>query len=254
MNCKICDKKAQHHFDTQMKWDFYYCKECQFFFKDPKHHLDEEREKKVYDNHNNTIEAPGYVEMFDSFIKNTFEPYLKDIQNVLDFGCGPGPVLSNLLKERGLHVSIYDKFYFPKKIYKNYKYDLITSTEVLEHIDSPLEIFDFFYKHLNSGSYLAIMTQFHPNTPDDFFKWWYRRDPTHISFFRLKTFKVLAKKTGFEIVSCDEKKSILLRKSEQKKLNNHTILNLKQALFILLPLLTGIAKKYSHGNSQILWI
>jgi 2-polyprenyl-3-methyl-5-hydroxy-6-metoxy-1,4-benzoquinol methylase len=212
MNCKICNKKTKNHFDSQMQWDFYYCKECEFFFKDSKHYLESEEEKKVYNNHNNTIEAPGYVEMFEVFMQNTFKPYLKSIKNVLEFGCGPGPVLATLLEQKGLHVSRYDKFYFPQKVYENSKYDLITSTEVLEHIDKPLEIFDFFYKHICDGGYLAIMTQFHPNSPELFFKWWYRRDPTHICFFRLKTFEVLAKKSGFKIISCDEKKSILLQK------------------------------------------
>ncbi len=195
-----------------MQWDFYHCESCEFFFKDPKHYLDDTKEIKVYQNHNNTFEASGYVEMFESFISATFNPYLKDIKTVLEFGCGPGPVFAKLLEMKGLHVSKYDKFFFPKKVYENQKYDLISTTEVMEHIQSPNEIMQFFHQHLNKSGYLAIMTQFHTNKAEEFLNWWYRKDPTHICFFRANTFEVLAQKYGFKIVTFDTKKTILLQK------------------------------------------
>ena len=212
MKCKICNKPTIHHFDTQMQWDFYHCNECSFFFKVPKHYFDDTKEIQVYQNHNNTFEAPGYVDMFKSFISATFEPYLENIDTVLEFGCGPGPVLAKLLEMKGLHVSKYDKFFFPEKVYENQKYDLITTTEVMEHIDNPNAIMQFFHQHLKENAYLAIMTQFHTNKSDEFLNWWYRKDPTHICFFRPLTFEVLAQRHGFKIVISDMKKTILLQK------------------------------------------
>jgi 2-polyprenyl-3-methyl-5-hydroxy-6-metoxy-1,4-benzoquinol methylase len=212
MQCKICHHPTQHHFDTQMQWDFHHCSACEFFFKDPKHYLDDTKEIKIYKNHNNTFKSPGYVEMFESFITLTFKPYLHTIKNVLEFGCGPGPVLAKLLEMQGLHVSKYDKFFFPKKVYENQKYDLITATEVLEHIDDPDTIMQFFNSHLHPRGYLAIMTQFHTNKAEDFLTWWYRKDPTHICFFTKHTFEVLAGKHGFKVLHYDTKKNILLQK------------------------------------------
>jgi len=212
MLCKICHHPTQHYFDTQMQWDFYHCKACGFFFKDPTHYLDATQEIKVYENHNNSFESPGYVEMFENFINVTFRPYLSTIQTVLEFGCGPGPVLAKLLKMQGLHVSTYDKFFSPEKVYENRHYDLITSTEVLEHIDDPNAIMQFFHTHLQAQGYLAIMTQFHDNTAKAFLSWWYRKDPTHICFYTPHTFEVLAQKHGFKVLYYDTKKNILLQK------------------------------------------
>ena len=159
------------------------------------------------------MESPGYVEMFEKFIDATFEPYIDDITNVLEFGSGPGPVLSELLRQKGLDVDIYDKYFSPKKVYENKKYDLITSTEVIEHIENPLEVFELFSKHVKKDGYLALMTQFHKNEEEYFKKWWYKNDPTHICFFRPRTFEVLANMSGFEVVKHDDVKSVLLRKA-----------------------------------------
>lgn len=198
--------------DERNNWEFFHCTKCEFIFKNPINYIDKTNELKQYQNHNNTIDSPGYVEMFEKFIKSTFHPYISDIKTVLEFGSGPGPVLSELLKQRNLEVDTYDKFFSPKKIYENKKYDLITSTEVIEHIQNPLEVFELFSKHIKKGGYLALMTQFHKNEEEDFKNWWYKNDPTHICFFRPHTFEVLAKMSGLKVVKHDTIKSVLLRK------------------------------------------
>ena len=212
MNCKICNKPATPFIDERNKWEFFHCKECEFIFKNPICYVDKTNELKQYQHHNNTIESPGYVEMFEKFIDATFHPHMPKIKTALEFGSGPGPVLSELLKQRGLDVDIYDKFFSPQKIYENKKYDLITSTEVIEHIESPLEVFELFSKHIKKNGYLALMTQFHKNEQEDFKKWWYKNDPTHICFFRPRTFEVLALACGFEVLSNDLIKSVLLKR------------------------------------------
>lgn len=212
MNCKICNNPTISFLDERNNWEFFHCKECEFIFKNPTNYIDKTNELKQYNHHNNTIESPGYIEMFEKFIDATFQPYMKDIKTALDFGSGPGPVLSELLKQKGLSIDIYDKFFSPQKIYENKQYDLITSTEVIEHIQNPLEIFKLFSKHIKKGGYLALLTQFHKNEMKDFKKWWYKNDPTHICFFKSRTFEVLAKMSGFEVLSDDLVKSVLLKK------------------------------------------
>ena len=212
MNCLICKRDTNIIEDKRNKWQFLHCKKCEFIFKDPANYINSTDELKQYQNHNNTMQSRGYVEMFEKFIAITFEKYLKDITTVLEFGSGSGPVLAELLKQKDLDVDIYDKFFAPKKVYKDKKYDLITSTEVLEHIANPVEIFDFFASHIKEGGYLALMTQFHTNNAEEFQKWWYKNDPTHICFFRPHTFEVLASMSRFEILKHDSKKSILLKK------------------------------------------
>jgi len=212
MNCLICDKSTISINDKRNNWEFFHCKKCEFIFKNKLNYVNETDELKQYQNHNNTMESRGYVEMFEKFIDATIKEYLEDINDVLEFGSGPGPVLSELLKQRNLNVDIYDKYFSPQKVYENKKYDLITSTEVLEHIENPVDIFNFFAKHIKKDSYLAIMTQFHTDNEDDFKKWWYKNDPTHICFFRPHSFEVLASMSGFKVIKHDSKKSVLFQK------------------------------------------
>ncbi len=214
--CPICSQKTDSFDDERMQCDFYHCPSCEFIFKDPKAYVSRERERKQYDQHNNSFESPGYVKMFRDFIDQCVTPYESDIQSVLEFGSGPGPVLAQLLKEEGFEVDIYDKFFSPGPVYEGKHYDLITSTEVIEHIADPMEVMEFFHTHLNDSGYLALMTQFHENTTESFLKWWYRIDPTHISFFRPKSFEVIAEKIGFKTLYFDNKKLIVLQKIDSQ--------------------------------------
>jgi len=212
MQCKICHKEIIHFFDDYMKADTYHCQECALIFKDPKAIISTEKELKVYQQHINSEENLGYVAMFQEFIDKTFAPYEEHINDVLEFGSGPTPVLASILKKRGLNVDIYDKFFASEKIYEGKVYDLITSTEVIEHIADVEALFQFFAKQLKPKAYLALMTQFHPNDAEVYLKWWYRRDPTHITFYHPHTFETLAKRFGFTVLCCDEKKNVLLQK------------------------------------------
>ncbi len=212
MTCKICNSPTITFYDNIMKSNFFHCSSCEFIFKDATSYVSTERELQQYENHNNSFESPGYVQMFQDFMDVTIAPYRHEIKTALEFGSGPGPVLAELLKREGFEVDLYDKYFSPEKVYKNKQYDLITSTEVIEHIDNTLELFSFFKTHLKSGGYLALMTQFHDNTQEGFLKWWYRKDPTHITFYRPHTFKVLAEKFDFTLLNFDHKKTVLLQR------------------------------------------
>ncbi len=213
MTCKICQKTVTSFYDDYMQCETYHCKACQFIFKDEAAIISRDKELKVYEQHNNTEENLGYVAMFQDFMEKTLLPFRDNIESVLDFGSGPNPVLASLMSKEGFDVEHYDKFFSPEKVYEGKRYDLITSTEVIEHIADIPTLFTFFSDHLKPQGYLALMTQFHPDEEEAYLKWWYRRDPTHISFFRPHTFTILAKEYGFKFCYHDDKKLILLQKS-----------------------------------------
>jgi len=213
MNCKICQAPTLSFYDEYMQCQTYHCKACEFIFKDDEAIISDEKELKVYQQHNNTEENLGYVAMFQDFIDKTITPHRAGIKTALDFGSGPNPVLARILDKNGFETEYFDKFFSPEKVYEGKQYDLITSTEVIEHISDVQEVMALFSKHLNNGGFLALMTQFHPDDQEAYLNWWYRRDPTHISFFRPKTFTVLAEQHGFILRYNDNKKLLLLQKN-----------------------------------------
>ena len=198
--CKICQSSTSVIKDVKKELNYYRCSSCGFVYLDDTQRVDEAREKKQYDQHNNSLENEGYVQMFEEFIDLSIAPYLANIQTALDFGSGPTPVFSELLRRRGLEVDIYDLFYAPQKVYESKSYDLISSTEVFEHLSKPLEVLELLSKHLNPQGYIVLMTKFPPKEDDAFLNWWYRRDPTHISFFTPQSFELMAEKVGLKLL------------------------------------------------------
>ena len=210
MKCKICDNVINTIMDDSLGKVYGVCPRCQLITLEKKYFVDKIREKAQYENHNNSFESKGYVKMFEDFLDYFWDDLNKNSASTLDFGSGPGPVLAQILQNRGLHVDIYDKFYQPDYVYENKKYDFITSTEVFEHLANPLETLSLLKKHLKKGGIIAIMTLFHNNNSKDFLNWWYRRDPTHITFYTPKTFEMMALTCGLNILKCDDKRIIIL--------------------------------------------
>ena len=210
MECILC--KSEKLEVLNLKNNYYFCKNCELIFVDREKIPAAEEEKERYLDHDNSHQNEGYVEMFEDFIKKVIDPYLKGKAKVLEFGCGPGPVLADLLAEKGFRVDKYDPYFYPELDFKEKKYDLITSTEVFEHFSDPGKEIDFLYKLLKVGGYLAVMTSFHPG-PEEFPDWWYSWDPTHIVFYNLKTFQKLIEDYNLEIIFSDQEKYILFRKT-----------------------------------------
>jgi SAM-dependent methyltransferase len=211
MKCKICDSLIKIIFNYENDKTYGYCSNCEAIFLKESFIVDNEKERAQYENHNNSFQSKGYVKMFEDFLDYFWEDLDKNTSTALDFGSGPGPVLAQIMKNRALHVELYDKFYQPLPIYETKQYDLITSTEVFEHLQNPLEILKLFKQHLRKDGIVAIMTLFHDKDEKNFSKWWYRRDPTHITFYTPKTFEILAKKCGLKVLKHDNKRVIILK-------------------------------------------
>jgi len=184
-----------------------------------------EREKTEYSTHRNTLDNEGYVNMFLEFIKKAVTPFQTNpgqtgTRTALDFGSGPGDcVLAHVLREEwGYEVDIYDVYFAPEKVYTGKTYDLITCTEVLEHLKNPVDTLRLLKQHLNPGGILALMTLFHPVSEDKpeggemFQQWWYRRDVTHIGFFRPKTLRFIAHLLEMKPLMMDERNTVTFQK------------------------------------------
>ena len=210
--CKICGSETREFYDKQFDTKFYHCPNCEFISKDENSIISEEDELKIYRYHNNSIEDKHYVDYFKRFLDSAVMKHVGCGKKGLDFGSGPSPVLSMILKrDYGYEMDIYDMFFSPEKTYIDRKYDLITCTEVIEHLKNPMEYFLLFKELLEDDGTLGIMTLFHVNSDDEFFNWHYRRDRSHISFFTAKTMKVIGEKIGLELVFTDNKRYSVFR-------------------------------------------
>ncbi|HLF17519.1 MAG TPA: class I SAM-dependent methyltransferase [Candidatus Omnitrophota bacterium] len=174
-----------------VKKDYYHCPRCFLIFVPSPFHLDPAREKERYDLHENSPDDEAYVK-FLSKLTGPLLWRLKPGWEGLDFGCGPGPTVSAILKKEGLRVFDYDPFYFPEKKLLERQYDFITCTEVLEHLRFPRESFILWERLLRAGGTIAVMTEVWQEK-EPFSNWWYLKEPTHICFFRQQTFLWVAK-------------------------------------------------------------
>lgn len=209
MKCKICKSETYELYDGQFDINYYRCKTCAFIYQDPATHMKEALERVEYDRHNNSIDDLPYVNMFKKF-QEAFEPYIEG-KETLEFGSGPEPVFSQVLSKEGYDVTCYDPFYYADLSYKDKTYDLITSTEVFEHFKEPMKELACLDGLLKPGGVLAIMTQF-PKEDDHFLDWWYRRDPTHISFYTLGSFDFICGLFNYERVHTNHKNYMVLKK------------------------------------------
>ena len=146
-------------------------------------------------------------ERYRNFLSQLLNPLQERIPkgaSGLDFGSGPGPTLSLMLKECGHSVDLYDKFYAKNDVVFEKQYDFITASEVVEHLRQPMAELNRLMGLLKSNGILAIMTQI--LTPQiDFSQWYYKNDPSHIGFFSEKALNCLAKKWQSELYVISER-------------------------------------------------
>lgn len=211
--CKICGSGTREIIHEKTAVRYHCCPVCEFISMDESFLLTAEEEKRRYDAHENSLEDPSYVEYFRRFIDAAIRDNCRSGGRGLDFGSGPSPVLATLLeRDYGFVMDIHDPFYAPGKPFLGKTYDLVTCTEVVEHLRDPMGYFRVFEGLLEEDGLLAIMTSFHPKDDEVFLNWHYRRDASHISFYTLKTMQRIALEVGLRIVYTDGERYTAFRK------------------------------------------
>lgn len=176
---------------------YWRCAACVATFLDAAQLPSPSEEQAHYAWHENHPTDPGYRRFLAKLAVPLLERLSTPAQG-LDYGCGPGPALAAMLQEAGHAVRLYDPFYHPDESALFGTYDFITCTEVAEHFHRPAEEFARLDAMLRPGGYLAIMTCFQDDDAH-FASWHYRRDPTHVVFYRAETFHFLARHFRWEI-------------------------------------------------------
>lgn len=196
--CPVCRAPKARAFGRVDRCRYWRCDDCEATFLDPGQRPTASLEHAHYLTHRNDPGDPGYR----GFLSKLATPLLGLIaprSSGLDYGCGPGPALAAMLREAGHRMALYDPFFHPDRAVLERRYDFVTCTEVAEHFHRPADEFDRLDGLLRPGGRLAVMTEF--QTDDARFAGWhYRRDPTHVVFYRAATFRVLAAQRGW---SCE---------------------------------------------------
>lgn len=195
--CPVCGGIVAVNISAEDK-DYSRCRSCKARFLEPTHFLSRDQELAHYRHHENRVNDPGYRR----FLLKLFDPLIAKLpRNAtgLDFGCGPGPALAAMLREAGHLMEIYDPFFAPDPAPLERVYDFVTCSEVAEHFYRPKQEFERLRGLIRPRGWLAIMTSFQTDDAR-FVGWHYRRDPTHVVFYREETFCYLARSWGWSCV------------------------------------------------------
>lgn len=189
--CPVCRATACTYFMQVDDRDYWRCQHCQATFLEPSQLPDSSVEEREYHLHRNEVEDAGYRR----FLGRLVDPLLARLgpsRCGLDYGCGPGPALAAMLTEAGYQMALFDPVFFNDRQVLERRYDFVTCTEVAEHFHDPFAEFTRLDRLIQPGGWLAVMTQF--QTDDNAFaRWNYRRDPTHVVFYRESTFQIIAR-------------------------------------------------------------
>lgn len=173
------------------------CRICGLVHLLPGQRPSREEEAAEYALHQNDPADPGYRAFLDR-LAAPVAARLAPAARGLDFGCGPGPTLSVLLTERGLPCRDYDPLFRPDPTLLEQKWDFITCSEVVEHLHDPAREFERLDRCLAPGGLLGVMTSL--LTPGiDFAVWPYRRQPSHVVFYRPQTMAWIAAWRGWSM-------------------------------------------------------
>ena len=194
-DCPVCSGAHTGALCSLDGRDYWRCGHCGATFVAPDQLPDAAAELAHYRLHRNDPGDPGYR----GFLGRLAEPLLARLTpgaRGLDYGCGPGPALAAMLREAGHPMAVYDPFFAADERVLRGRYDFITCTEVIEHFHRPAREFARLDALLEPGGWLGLMTEFQTDDAR-FARWHYRRDPTHVVFYREDTLRYLAARRGW---------------------------------------------------------
>ncbi|WP_162056400.1 class I SAM-dependent methyltransferase [Pontibacter pamirensis] len=210
MICPLCVKPSSFTaVEGPDARSYYLCETCLLIFTDTSFLPTRAQEAEHYRKHENGIQYKGYVNFLNKAIQPAL-PFLEPGMEGLDYGCGPVPTLSLLLKESGYEVDDYDPYFFPE-FDEDKKYDFIFATECFEHFFFPARDLQRLRNLLKENGLLIVMTERWKEVKD-FKRWYYAKDLTHVAFYHMRTFDAICSKFGFERQFIDDRRVVILQR------------------------------------------
>ncbi len=135
--CPLCSSHASF-FEKGRYGSYFSCPECGGIFLHEKDRMNETDEKNRYLEHNNDVYDEGYRNFVSPIVDAVKKDFCQTDEG-LDFGAGPGPVISIMLKESDYSVTMFDPYFHNNPAALEKKYDYIIVCEVMEHFYNPFE-------------------------------------------------------------------------------------------------------------------
>lgn len=240
--------------------EYFRCDNCKAISLSNKDFLSASQQLRRYSQHNNFLTDLGYARFLGDFLLNafTFLPSF-ELSGILDYGSGPNPALVELLglisQQQGSGMSTTEACE-PKEIssldsYVNYlacklpllphkndiggwdpffapdstkvQVPLVLCLEVAEHFEQPWEDFAGLAECCCAGGFVAVGTLPIPDamvTTEDFKKWWYKDDRTHVSFYTEKAMVACGKKCGLQYLGKASPRIFMFKKLEDAPSKN----------------------------------
>ncbi|MCA9064029.1 MAG: class I SAM-dependent methyltransferase [Planctomycetaceae bacterium] len=192
--CPLCDSSETDVFGRRTDRVFRKCTGCDLIFVPGEFHLTPDKELAHYRNHQNRLDDPDYRTFLNRLARPVSEQ-LRHPSQGLDYGCGPVPVLADLLSALGHDVKGFDPWFAPAPELCEQTFDFVVCSETAEHFRCPSVDFGILRRLLRPGGWLGIMTQRPPvsdSPSQSFLNWYYQRDPTHVAFYSERTFQWIA--------------------------------------------------------------
>ncbi|MSQ90284.1 MAG: class I SAM-dependent methyltransferase [Phycisphaerales bacterium] len=205
--CRVCGGCTLREFAVIDARTYWRCEICQATLLADAHLPTIAQERARYESHQNDPNDGEYRRFLTRLAAPLIER-LPAAQQGLDYGCGPGPALAAMLTDAGHTMRLWDPIFHADAAVLDSTYDFIACSEVVEHFHQPRTEFRRFHQLLKPGGWLALMTTFQT---DDvrFAQWYYRRDPTHVSFYRAFTLRHIAAQLGWTIEIPSENVAIM---------------------------------------------
>lgn len=279
--CLICESKIINKLNGYERAYLHKCSNCKFVFsnKIPS-------ENELIDHYGNYTRndylSPITINRYNQLLEK-FEKFRKN-NTILDVGCGIGYFLE-IAKKRGWKV--YGTEFTEEAVnickkkdismaygklnttnYKKIKFDIITSFEVIEHINDPNNELEKFYKILRKGGLIYLTTPNFNSLSRYLLKTKYNviGYPEHLSYYSSKTLKKLflnhnfkkykIETTGISITRIKTSKGLSKQKIISKSSDDEIIrtrIEKNYLLVLIKNVLNNILNFLSIGDSIKAW-
>ncbi len=200
ISCKVCQGSTSLFYENGRR--FFRCAHCAFIFSPLK--VSREEEEQHYKSQWGLADAETWRSKAEVLL-NVILQY-NTPKSILDFGSGCGS-LTQAFRVLGYPTTPLEPMIhgFLKDQEFKHPFDAIVGIEVIEHLPDPVSELRELEKVLAPGGVMVFSTLMtnafinHPLAQDHFSSWWYKDDPTHVSFFSNQTLDALARLRHYEI-------------------------------------------------------